>query len=64
MQTKNPGRKLSASPSPCCRSGKCRECLESVRWDRLFQQNFVDPYYYSRRPVVWPITPLASAFMR
>jgi hypothetical protein len=64
METKNPGRKRSASPSPCCRSGKCQACLENVRWDRLFQQNSVDPWYYSRRQVLWPVTPLAGLFVQ
>jgi hypothetical protein len=61
METKNPARKRSASPGPCCRSGKCQNCLESIRWDRLFEQNFADPYYYRRRQVLWPVTPLADA---
>jgi hypothetical protein len=59
MQTKNPGSKRAATPGPCCRSGKCQACLEEVRWDRLFKQNSADPYYYSRRQVLWPVTPLA-----
>jgi hypothetical protein len=61
METKNPYRKRSASPSPCCRSGKCQDCLENDRWDRVFQQNSADPHYYNRRQVLWPVTPLASS---
>ena len=62
METTNSGRKRSGLPAPCCRSGKCQDCLEDLRWDRLFRQNYADPYYYSRRQVVWPVTPLASLF--
>jgi hypothetical protein len=61
MQTKNPGTRRSASPSPCCRSGKCPDCIENVRWDRVFRQNCADPYYYSRRQALWPVTPLAGS---
>ena len=60
-ETKNPGTGRSVSPRPCCRSGKCHRCLEEARWDRLYRQNSADPYYYSRRQAVWPVTPLATA---
>jgi hypothetical protein len=34
--------------------------MENARWDRLFQQNAVDPYYYRRRQELWRVTPLAN----
>lgn len=61
MQTKTSVSRRPGSPIPCCRSGKCPDCAENARWDRLFQQNAVDPYYYSRRQVLWRDTPLASS---
>jgi hypothetical protein len=61
MEPKTSARKRSGSPDPCCRSGKCQSCVENIRWDRVFQQNFADPYYYSRRPVIWPVKPLATS---
>lgn len=62
METMNSDRKRAGSPSPCCRSGKCQNCLEDVRWDLLFRQNSRDPFYYSRRQILWPVTPLAGSF--
>jgi hypothetical protein len=47
--------KIEVVPGPCCRSGKCPECLEEARWDRVFQRN-IDPGYYDRRQVLWPAT--------
>jgi len=32
---------------PCCRSGNAR-LPGNDRWDRVFQKNSADPYYYSR----------------
>jgi hypothetical protein len=31
-----------------CRCGECRECAENARWDRIFNEKFADPEYYSR----------------
>jgi hypothetical protein len=33
---------------PCCRTGVCPSCIENARWERVFQEKFADPYYYSR----------------
>ena len=32
-----------------CRCGQCRQCLDDVRWERIFAEKFADPDYYTRR---------------
>lgn len=32
-----------------CRCGSCPACLDSARWERIFQEKFADPDYYARR---------------
>jgi excisionase family DNA binding protein len=32
-----------------CRCGSCPSCQDSARWERIFQEKFADPDYYSRR---------------
>ena len=34
-----------------CRCGHCRQCLDNARWERVFEEKFKDPDYYTR-PVV------------
>jgi hypothetical protein len=34
-----------------CRCGTCAFCLDNARWDRIFQEKFADPDYYTRRGV-------------
>jgi hypothetical protein len=63
MGTKNQIEKRPASPSPCCRSGNCPNCLETSRWERLFERKFADPDYYGSRLTFWSITPLAGSFI-
>ena len=29
-----------------CQCGKCRNCVENARWERVFNQKFADPDYY------------------
>jgi hypothetical protein len=36
---------------PRCRCGRCRQCLESARWERIFAEKFADPDYYTRLQV-------------
>jgi hypothetical protein len=31
-----------------CRCGTCSTCVETERWEKIFQQKFADPDYYSR----------------
>jgi hypothetical protein len=30
-----------------CRCGQCTWCLENARWDRIFNEKYADPTYYS-----------------
>jgi hypothetical protein len=31
----------------CVRGCTCRRCSENARWERIFQEKFADPSYYS-----------------
>jgi hypothetical protein len=33
-----------------CRCGVCTQCQQNARWDRIFQEKYADPDYYSRLP--------------
>jgi hypothetical protein len=33
-----------------CRCGKCRQCVDEARRDRIFNEKFADPDYYTERP--------------
>jgi hypothetical protein len=33
-----------------CGCGDCPRCLESARWERIFNKKFADPNYYKHRP--------------
>lgn len=37
-----PSRKLRR-----CGCGKCAGCIENQRWERIFNEKFADPAYYS-----------------
>src|SRR4051794_13723067 len=48
-----PRRRRTAIPefdrshqAPRCRCGKCRQCLDDARWERIFNEKFADPNYY------------------
>ena len=30
-----------------CRCGRCRQCVEDARWERIFVEKFADPNYYT-----------------
>lgn len=32
-----------------CHCGRCGQCLENERWERIFQEKFADPDYYAPR---------------
>lgn len=32
-----------------CTCGNCAVCSENARWERIFQEKFADPTYYSHR---------------
>jgi hypothetical protein len=34
-----------------CKCRLCPKCRDNARWDRIFQEKFADPDYYSLRPV-------------
>ena len=34
---------------PRCRCGRCRQCVDDARWERIFAEKFADPDYYTRR---------------
>lgn len=34
-----------------CKCGACKWCLDNARWDRIFNEKFVDPTYYRTHPV-------------
>lgn len=38
-----------------CSCGRCRQCLDNARWERIFAEKFADPNYYTR-----PVTHIAS----
>lgn len=42
-----------------CQCGKCVQCLENARWERIFAEKFADPTYYTR-PLVTVRSPLTS----
>jgi len=34
-----------------CRCGRCPQCLDDARWERIFAEKFADPDYYTPRPL-------------
>ena len=44
---------------PRCRCGRCQQCLDDARWERIFAEKFADPDYYCR-PTVRTVSPLTS----
>ena len=32
-----------------CKCGRCRQCLDAARWERIFAEKFADPNYYTRQ---------------
>ena len=61
MQPSNPsGRSLKLPKRVMrkrCFCGHCDYCLETARWERIFQAKFADPEYYSR-PILRQGSPL------
>ena len=39
-----------APESTRCHCGKCRQCVEEARWDKIYREKFADPDYYGPRP--------------
>jgi hypothetical protein len=42
-----------------CKCGRCQQCLDNARWERIFVEKFADPNYYTRQ-VVRRSSPLMS----
>ena len=42
-----------------CKCGRCPQCLDDARWERIFAEKFADPDYYARR-LTWIASPLTS----
>ncbi len=36
-----------------CRCAKCGTCLDEARWERIFQEKFADPDYYTPKPIAF-----------
>jgi len=34
-----------------CRCGRCVPCLDNSRWERIFNEKFADPSYYTARQI-------------
>jgi hypothetical protein len=34
-----------------CKCGTCARCLDNAKWDRIFNEKFADPDYYSPQPL-------------
>jgi hypothetical protein len=45
------GNRATARRTPRCRCGRCRQCADDARWERIFVEKFADPDYYTRRHV-------------
>jgi hypothetical protein len=53
------GRRRQQLPRLPCSCGRCRNCLDDARWERIFQDRFADPDYY-RQPRIRLCSPLAG----
>jgi hypothetical protein len=40
------------------RCGRCRQCLDEARWERIFREKFADPTYYEEHLIKYT-SPLA-----
>ncbi len=48
-----------SSPMRHCQCGRCRQCVEDARWERIFAEKFADPDYYVLR-IPRAVSPLTS----
>lgn len=46
-ESPQPERRTAQHRRLRCHCGKCRQCLEDARWDRIFNERFADPEYYT-----------------
>jgi hypothetical protein len=49
--SEQPRERVRARPRAHCRCGRCPQCLDNARWERIFAEKFADPDYYTRRHV-------------
>ncbi len=42
-----PASRRAAAMKRRCSCGICPQCSEAARWERIFQEKFADPDYYS-----------------
>jgi hypothetical protein len=42
-----------------CKCGRCSQCLDNARWERIFTEKFEDPDYYTHQ-VIHYASPLTS----
>ena len=42
-----------------CKCGRCQQCLDNARWERIFAEKFADPDYYTGS-VIHTASPLTS----
>ena len=43
-----------------CRCGVCYSCSENARWERIYNEKFADPAYYSGMRAPSMVSPLGS----
>jgi len=51
FDAEEPKGRLCMRPRAHCHCGRCTQCLENARWERIFTEKFADPEYYTRRLV-------------
>jgi len=50
IESRIPRRRVVSSERTKCACGQCRQCEDNARWERIFNERFADPEYYSPRP--------------
>jgi len=49
IEMRRDGARRSRKDNPqACDCGQCGRCLENARWERIYQQRFLDPEYYAK----------------
>jgi len=41
------GRRSGVRQRQYCQCGQCKWCLDNARWERIFNEKFLDPTYYA-----------------
>ena len=50
VDTAPPKRRMTSSERSRCACGRCQQCADNARWERIFNERFADPDYYNARP--------------